>query len=85
MGLMKWDESPHWRQQHESTTATLEEELFVEAELPTLTTPRTMKEITEAIMDDPRYNSINPSNQQHIITRAVSLARESGMLIADIT
>lgn len=83
MALMKWDESPHWNKPKVLTPPDTyeEDEPLVEPELPALTNPHTVKEITEAILDDPRYNAMNPSNQQHIINMALAQAEKSGMLI----
>lgn len=83
MGLMKWNESPHWNRKPVSLTVVEEETEpeIIEPELPVLTTPHTVKEITEAILDDPRYNATNPANQQHIIDMAIANAKSNGMLI----
>lgn len=89
MGLMRWDDSPHWKAKDQPATAVEEPEEpaepeFIEPELPVLVTPHTKKEITEAILDDSRYNATNPSNQQHIIDIAIAKARASGMLIEEL-
>lgn len=77
MGLLKWDDSPHFKKPRLAIDADVD---FIEPELPTLLFPHTAKQIAEAIQDDPRYNAINPSNQAAIIDFALAHAKKSGML-----
>lgn len=85
MGLKKWSDSPHWTKKpdipvfEDPIIETVPE--VIQPELPVLMFPHTAKEIREAILDDPRYNAINPSNQEHIIDMAIASARSNGMLI----
>jgi hypothetical protein len=85
MPFLKWDESPHWSKPRLVLVQDEPEPIFSEndIELPPALTLRTVKEITEAIQDDPRYNAMNPSNQQHIIDMAIESARNSGTLIEE--
>jgi hypothetical protein len=82
---LKWYDSPHWTKKIETPhpEPAIVEELTTTMELPPLTSPRTRHEIIDAIRDDPRYNAINPSNQQHIIDMAIVEARNNGTLIEE--
>jgi hypothetical protein len=80
MPYLKWDESPHWTK---PKLVLVPDEPAKEPELLALHSPRTAKEITEAILDDPRYNATNPTNQAHIVDMAIASARNNGMLIED--
>jgi len=81
MPFLKWDESPHWKARQPVIVE--EPPAIIKAELPPPLTRRTIKEITESIQDDPRYNAINPSQQAHIIDMAIAEARNNGMLMED--
>lgn len=83
MGNLKWYDSPHWNRKDREPVIVEEPVATAEPEFPPLMSPRTTREIEDAIRDDPRYNAINPSNQAHIISLAITNARESGMLIEE--
>jgi hypothetical protein len=76
MPHLKWYDSPHWVKPDEP-------EPMPTVELPPPLTGRTRHQIIDAIRDDPRYNTINPNNQQHIIDMAIEASRISGTLIEE--
>jgi hypothetical protein len=82
MPFLRWDESPHWKKPV-LVLAEDEPEFEPAIELPPALTNRTRHEIIDAIRDDPRYNAINPSNQQHIIDIAIAEAINNGTLIEE--